>query len=266
MMNTMKKCVSFFACAAAALTLAPAAGAQVFNHLAIGAGAGTDRVSFELAAPLGKHVQVRAGFGTAFGIGVYSSDIDLQDFGIEIPETDYPGVSIDPASYKAPLNARLARNDARLLFNIYPSAKRGFHFTVGAYMGTPTLATLGVDASRLLAELEGSGIPQNEIDSRLSIDGKQVRFDDGMMNAGVGSALGFRPYVGLGFGRPVREDRRVTFSFDLGAIYQGRPEAWVEGKAGRISLIDEALWTDYPALESLSFWPTLNFHIFVKLF
>ena len=67
----------------AALALSASAGAQVFNHLALGIGAGTDGLSFELAAPLGRHVDLRAGYGTALGLIGYTAS------GISVPE--HPG-------------------------------------------------------------------------------------------------------------------------------------------------------------------------------
>ena len=95
----------------AALALSASAGAQVFNHLALGIGAGTDGISFELAAPLGHHVDLRAGYGTALGLIGYTAG------GISVPE--HPG-NPSGASVATPLKINLGMSDARLLFNIYP--------------------------------------------------------------------------------------------------------------------------------------------------
>ena len=32
------------------------------------------------------------------------------------------------------------------------------------------------------------------------------------------------PYIGIGWGNPLRQDSRWTFAFDLGLLYQGSPK------------------------------------------
>ena len=245
----MKKTV--FSALAAVLLLAPNAGAQVFNHLSLGVGAGTDRVSFELASPIGNHVQLRAGFGTAFGAKLYSGSIDMSDILDDNPLLAGQDLTSD-------FDLRLGRNDAHLLFNIYPFAKAGFHVTVGAYFGTPVLARLNVWNIPAEAELAG-----------LTVNDKPIKIENGTTNASLYSANSFRPYFGLGFGRAVRADRRVTFTTDLGALYQGPLGASIAGTAGDIELMSDEMWDELgvAGLKSvLGFCPTINFHLFVRLF
>lgn len=244
----------------AVLALSANAGAQVFNHLALGVGGGTDGLSFELAAPLGSHVQLRAGYGTALGLIGYT----VRD--VSIPE--HPA-GLGSPDVKVPLKINLGMNDARLLFNIYPG-RGGFHFTVGAYAGSSRYARGTM-----------SGMPSDYNTTGIEVDGYLVKAAGGQLQAalrapGLGTGtVGIKPYVGIGFGRAVPTDKRVSFTFDLGAQYQGKSGLWASGESltGRVQ---EVQFTEKDVREVtsvvdevskyLTFWPTLNFHLYVRLF
>ena len=253
----MKKILAF----SLALALSVTAGAQVFNHLALGLGVGTDGVGLELAAPLGSHVELRAGYGMALGLVGYTVK------GVSVPQN--PGNA--SASYtNIPLNIKLGMSDARLLFNFYPSATGTFHFTLGAYMGAQRFAR--ATATDLPADYNTVGF---------DVDGYLVKASGGVLGAylgapGLGSpAFAVKPYVGIGFGRAVNPDKRVSFVFDLGAAYQGKPGLWATGVGltGRLKdvqlpvkdLGDASTYIDKYA-GYLAFWPVLNFHFYVNLF
>ena len=254
----MKKAILF--CLAACLFSANA-GAQVFNHLSAGVALGTDGISIELAAPLGNHVDIRAGYGAALGlIGIKAADISM-------PE--HPGER-NSANVDVPLKIGLGMNDARLLFNIYPSASKGFHFTVGAYLGSPCFARGTL-----------TGMPSDYNTVGFDVDGYLVKAKDGKLVTELrapglgGDSFAVKPYVGIGFGRAVDPDKRVSFSFDLGAQYQGKAGLWADGEGvtGRIQKVqltqeqvkDVADVID-EAGKYTAFWPTLSFHLYVKLF
>ncbi len=253
----MKKFLSL--CIAAAFALSFNAGAQVFNHLALGIGAGTDGLDLELAAPLGSHVDVRAGYGMGFGL------IGVRTGGITLPE--HPG---NPASANAnvPLKLGFGMSDARLLFNIYPG-KGGFRFTVGAYMG----------ASRFVRGTF-TGMPADYNNVGIDVDGYLVKAKNGelaidLCASGIGShGFAVKPYVGIGYGRAVPRSI-VSFNVDLGVQYQGKPTAWArgEGLTGRVQDVQltskqldgmDKITEDYGRY--MTFWPTLSIHVYFKLF
>ena len=245
----------------AALLLSASAGAQVFNHLSVGAGVGTDGLSLEVAAPLGKYVDVRAGYGTAVGLIGYT----VKD--LSVPE--HPGA---PHSNEAsvPLRISLGMSDARLLFNLYPSAEKGFHFTLGALFGSP--AFVRGTLSNLPADYNTVGF---------DVDGYLVKAKNGVLATELcapglgGSGFAVKPYVGIGFGRAVPTSSRVSFSFDLGAAYQGQMGLWAEGESitGRVEKVqltekqiedlDEVI---EEAGKYAAFWPVLSFRLYVRLF
>lgn len=253
----MKKILAF----SLALVLSVTAGAQVFNHLALGLGVGTDGLGLELASPLGSHVELRAGYGMALGLVGYT----IKD--VSVPQ--HPG-NASGGYANVPLTIKPGMSDARLLFNFYPSATGTFHFTVGAYMGAQRFVR--ASASNLPGDYNTAGI---------EVDGYLVKASGGVLNAYLGApglggpTFAVKPYVGVGFGRAVNPGKRVSFVFDLGAQYQGKPGLWGtgEGLTGRIKDVQipaDALGDASSVVDDygkyLAFWPTLSFHLYVTLF
>lgn len=250
----MKKLLSFGV--AALLAFSVNAGAQVFNHLSVGVGLGTDGLSVELASPLGSHVDVRAGYGMGLGLIGYT----IKDFTVPEPAT---GNNVN-----APLKLGFGMSDARLLFNIYPG-KSAFHFTVGAYLGSPRFLRGTI-----------SGMPSAYNTAGIEVDGYLVRAKNGSLDVNLcapglgGSGFAVKPYVGIGYGRAVPTAKAVSFSVDLGAQYQGAPGVWAEGVGltGRTKSVQitknelEAVGKIDEYGKYMMFWPTLTFHLYVKLF
>ncbi len=233
------------------------AGAQ---HMSLGAGFGTDGVTVELNTSIGRYVHLRAGYGKAFGIinGKISN----------IPVPLHPG-NPDRGSVTVPMKLQLGMNEGHLLFNIHPG-DCAFHFTVGTYLGNASF--LNGTLSYLPADYNTAGI---------NVDGYLVKAQDGVLKGalyapGFGKgAFAVKPYLGIGFGRVVRENRRMSFSIDLGAQYLGKPTLWGlgEGLTGRTKMVqlpEDALgdfsdktrqFTRY-----LVVWPTISAHFYVRLF
>lgn len=233
------------------------------QHLALGAGVGTDGVSVELAAPLGNYVQVRAGYGFATGL------VGVNLKGVSVPV--HPGFP-NGTTTAVPLNIKLGANEGRLLFSFHPGGG-GFHITAGVHMG-----------SSVCARATLTNLPSDYNIAGLNVDNYLVRAHNGELAVslcapGFGNhAFAVKPYAGIGFGRAVG-DGRVGFSVDLGAQYQGRPAFWAKGESltGRIHDVQisneflENMIPDFSAkyekyTKWLAFWPTLSAHLFVKLF
>ena len=247
-----------------AALLCTCAAAQSFDHLALGVGTGLDGTSFELAAPMGKHVQLRIGYGTAFGLGyTFEGNNSL----VSVPQ--HPADENSPY-VNVPTKLSFARNDARVLFNIYPGKRATFHFTFGAYLGAGSffkgvIKDLPADYDTIGLEMGGYTVKSinNEIRAELRA-------------FGLGSqGFAILPYAGLGFGRPAREDKRVTFSFDLGAAYQGLPSLWARSvKADGTRAYVDVSKNDIADISEvrdeygkyLNFWPVINFHLYFRLF
>lgn len=78
------------------------------------------------------------------------------------------------------------------------------------------------------------------------------------------------PYVGIGYGNPVKRDRRFTFSVDLGVLFTGSPEVDLNATGPATSLIDASVLNDAiereeddveDDLDGLSIYPVLTLGI-----
>ncbi len=256
----MKKLIVFLLLSSAVLN----AAAQNTHHLSIGAGTGLDATSFEVATNLGNHVQVRLGYGTAFGAGYTLKGPDS----IFVPADP---TKEDSEQINLPFRFSFARNDLRILFNLYPSGNSVFHFTLGAYLGRGSFFKGVIKDFPAVYDSAGWDVGGGHIVKPIN---HNIRME--LRAFGIG-APGFAvlPYAGLGFGRPVRDNKRVTFSFDMGAAYQGTPSLWARSvtAGGKRSYVDitnndeieiQDVIDDYG--KYLNFWPVINFHLYVKLF
>lgn len=82
------------------------------------------------------------------------------------------------------------------------------------------------------------------------------------------------PYVGLGYGNAAGEKHRVTFLFDLGAIYGGNPQVSLTARCGSgisptlCAQLQSDLQTEINDMEndagSLKWYPVVNFGIGIR--
>lgn len=196
-----------------------------FNHLSIGVGlVGTDGEGIQVAAPIGSYVQMRAGFTTQAldlalvnlatknipevgGISPFKKTVDM---GIE-----YNEIKID----KLDIEARAKSTNMQLLFDIFPGKNTSFHFTVGAYLSLNPTGLVNASAKPIRNDgksvFPGTKPYDTELYGITSDPSGNFLLDLQWTNKV------FRPYVGIGFGRPVSLDRRVGVNFDMGIAYLG---------------------------------------------
>lgn len=236
------------------------AGAQVFNHLALGPGVGTDGVSLELAAPIGSRVILRAGYGA--GLPFIGHTVQR----VAIPE--HPGNAASE-NVQVPLSLSLGMSDGRLLVSVYPFSRNHFHITAGLYMGS----------SRMLCG-SLSDMPEDYDVVGLDVDGYLVKAHDGVLTAslcspGIGTYdFSVRPYLGVGYGRPVREGSRISYSVDTGLQFLGKSGLYAngEGLTGRVKPVPisgdqlAALGSFDKYMKYAVLWPTISFHLYFRLF
>ena len=238
-------------------------GAQVADRFSVGIGTGLDGTSLEMGTRLDSHVQVRVGYGTALGVGYTLKD----DNGIRVPQ--HPAVDDSP-EVDVPMKLSFARNDARVLFNFYPGKRSTFHFTLGAYVGRGSF--FKGEVKNLPDDYNSIGLEMGDYTVKAINNTLRVE----LRAFGLGSpGFAVLPYAGLGFGRPVREDKRVTFSFDLGAAYQGEPSLWArsvksDGSRAYVDVSNNDLIDISEVVDEygqyMNFWPVINFHLYFRIF
>lgn len=199
---------------------------MIFNHLSAGLSVGLDGVGGHIAAPIGRHFSVRAGYTfiptyntTIMDIPVLGNQIDAEDLKFTINEGEASQRVIDLS--KVEFGLTLNNFGPHLLFDIYPGKKSGFHFTLGAVMAQHE------NFLQTTADLSGQLQP-NEYAS-LGISYKNIpditTDENGILHLDLRTNK-IHPYAGIGFGRPLNMRHRVSVNFDLGVVYLGKAEVY----------------------------------------
>lgn len=251
----MKKLYTFIILAAALAVLPSfSASAQYFDHLALGLSVGVDGFGLELAAPIGGQFQMRAGYACLPPMWKPHKVFHLA------PKPDHEEVDVD-------IEAFVLFHNANLLFDWHPAGK-GFFFTVGAYAGPSKVMTLRNRKPFLDEEDWGS--------AGIVLGNTMVTSDDkGEVRAEL-KVWPVRPYVGFGYGTPVKADKRVGFNVELGTCFTGGYKAYVTGKdlntgdSGMVRVTSEGLNNEDKGLvDKMGKFPILPMFkagIFVRLF
>lgn len=214
----------------------PKVDKQIFNHLAAGVpitmpllpqGIGV----IELATTLTPIIQLRLGYTQPILplVTFYFDDINkiLGLFKTQLPSSvDYNGTVINLTNSKLNLDTNLG--GINFLVDVFPGKKTPFHFTFGLYFN-PTcmdhLLEANLDLSSSLKDAGFNPNKYNEVYFGFNEDDPRFRISPnraGVLKVGI-NTLPVHPYVGIGFGRAIRPDRRVCVSFDMGVIYMGSP-------------------------------------------
>lgn len=198
----------------------------IFNHLSAGVSVGLDGVGAHLAAPIGRHFGVRAGYTfipsyntTILDLPFIGSQIDAEDLKFTINEGEPSQRDIDLS--KVDFGLTLNNFGPHLLVDLYPGKKSGFHFTLGAVMAQDKhfLSTT--------ADLSGQLQPNEYASLGISYKGiPDITTDEnGILHLDLRSNS-IHPYAGIGFGRPLNMRHRVSVNFDLGIVYLGKAEVY----------------------------------------
>jgi len=219
---------------------------KVFDHLAIGAEVGVTGWGFEVASPLTHYVTLRTGFTTLPRFHI-STDINY---------------TVKGNKENVDIRGNVKMSDYKLLADIYPFKHSSFHITGGFYAGRPDLVTI-FNTEKLVIDA----------DEGLEIGGVFIHPDDeGIVKMKL-QTKSFKPYVGLGFGRPISSKHKVGVAFDLGVMFWGKPalkvyspdeEGWV--RLHKNDVEDKDLHDVLKIIDRIAIYPALNFRIYYNVF
>ena len=277
----MKRILIVLFCGLSAFTDALAQedeASKAFQHLSVGVEfLSTTGFGIELAAPINSHLAVRGGitmlplsFNSPIEVTIADAIISKMDVAMQDP-----AVASELASRKLPNNPRNICNEVdgraslglingKLLVDFYPSKKGSFHLTGGLFIGPGNLVKIegkmqeAYDVLQVM-DKHGHKFFNDEFIKNSKIAGKDLMNIDGSL--GINSV---KPYLGIGFGRAV-PNRRVSFSTELGAFYQGSPTLGSDN-ANIQRLIDDNLGDIAGLLKKLSIYPVFSLKLYVKLF
>lgn len=157
----------------------------------LGLKATTNGVGFELIKGFGERLNIRLGYST---LNIpYSMEMEMEGFEVGA-------------------DANLGFGGANLLLDYY-LVKNVIHVTVGGVYNTMQ-HTVGIQT---LSEFPYGDImvPADEV---------------GSIQATLSPGLKVSPYAALGFGNTLSRKHRVSFNFELGAMYHGNPQLSLTGE------------------------------------
>lgn len=222
----MKKTIAIIAALAVSFfSVTGFAQDKAFSHLSLGPSIGTDGIGIELGTNLGRQVQMRAGYSFYIPITLKMNLTSLaSSFG--------SGTSRDLSN--VPVNfAPLAGGAGNILFDFFPSRNSVFHITAGAFIHGGNVLKAKADLTNVLRKDEYGtlAIGMNK-DAMISSDEKGMAYVD----AKVWPVM---PYVGIGFGRAIHPEKKVSVNFDLGVSIWGSPYVQSYNYVGYVSGFDK---------------------------
>lgn len=294
----MKKTFSLLTALVLGCGLAFGQEVPFIKHISLGIGLlGTDGNSIVVAAPVNDYVQVRAGFTTNVGTFAIGNAVAKRfpEVGGITPFQKTMDVNINQSGIKIDkldLAATIHSNNLELLCDLFPGRNTGFHFTVGAYFNLAPKGLVRVNATP--RRDDGQSVfpdaPNKSEIYNITADA------NGTFHANLqyGCKV-IRPYVGIGFGRPVSVKHRVGVNFDMGFAYLGGAKLvsynYFKDPAKPVTVnIDEAYLdtiakdnpdakdqidnikgymakaNEFPYFFATKFYPILKLSIFVRLF
>ncbi|MCM1300834.1 MAG: hypothetical protein NC250_00120 [Alistipes senegalensis] len=233
-----------------------------FSNFAVGVSAGTTGIGASVATPLCRHVYLRAGFTTAPVSAKFTyDDFDFNDLVSGLPEVS-PSVADRLNSVELQLKGKLQMNSGHVLFDIVPF-RRGtssFFISAGLYFGSGKLVTVsGRFDDATMKTLKDCGIDITQVPVEIA-DVEVMTNADGSVSADL-KVKSVKPYVGLGFGRPIPRGR-VGFRFELGALFHGNPEVVSKNI---MTENNKELNDVNKFLKDFKVYPQLNFQVTVRL-
>ncbi len=212
-------------------TEAPKEDKQIFNHIAAGIPIDfpilPDGIGIiEIATTCTPYLQFRLGYSLSLldvMPGITINEISALASQVA-PGTNITKINIGDSKFEFGTNI----GGLKLLMDVFPGKRTGFHFTFGAFVNPGNADHIFEINGNLSGALKDAGFTPgkfNEVYFGFNDDDPKFRISpskDGIISAGI-VAWPVRPYVGIGFGRAVRPDKRVCVTFDMGAFFWGKP-------------------------------------------
>lgn len=218
-----------------------------FNSLGVGLSASTTGIGVDLATPIGNYLTMRVGVNFMPNI-TFDTDVDAD-------------ITSGGNVYQREINVggELKRTTGEILFNVYPFRHLGLFACVGASFGGNTLAKINGHSDELAQDIANGSQAGIEIgDYVLPVD------ENGNISGGL-RTNGFRPYIGLGWGRAV-PSKLLNFMFELGVQFHGTPEVYTN--YGNLDILNETSGdnTFNDIIDKLTVYPVIKFRLAGKIF
>ena len=296
----MKK---LFAIATLGLLSFSAAHAQendkmLFNHLAVGITTGTPGlIGFDIATTCTPYLQIRAGlaimpkfkYNTDIHVNANEYNNKINDMYTELSKYGKQGMMENPdgtrwsVAEQYAVQGKMSFTNGKFLIDIFPFKSTGFPFfiTVGAYFGGRDIVSVYNKDDGALAIVnkandviaEYNKVPGvTKVNSIAATVGEYTNLGpdvNGNVRFDV-KVSGFKPYLGIGFGRPFPRKKRIGFSAEIGCMFWRTPVVTFTGndsfEIDRVKAGKENVGKAIDIVSKFSAWPCLNFRLTGKIF
>lgn len=223
----------------------------VFKHLGVGVGAGTNGISVELSTPVTRWIQLRAGLSMMPNFKLNTSaDIDYNIKGSQFNYNDGKPTSLD-------LEGAFGRTQGSIIVNLYPLPWGSFYVAGGLYFGGNKLLKVKGHSDELM-NVQNAGVEIG--DYTIPVD------EHGNVRGGL-KVNNVRPYLGIGWGRAV-PNNRINFGIELGVQFMGSPKLYTDGNDDIIKSINNGDGDNdiQKIMDKVKVWPVLTFKLSGRIF
>lgn len=274
------------------------------QQLGIGVGVGTTGIVIDASTTLNRWLGVRAGINIVPNIKV-NTDLDLGTQGLneDFQDMTRRAEAINAAAGRTIIDlsglpnglpnsmdvqGKLSNTTFHFLVDVYPFKSSSFHATTGFYIGGKELVSVYNREDGFLkpitqwneAVLHPNTLPaaaQQYVENQSIIGAELGDYfitpdpaDEGNTKATI-EVSGFRPYLGIGFGRAVPRHARFACQFDMGVQFWGSPKVYAPTYDKNTKTYQRQQLTDDHAggdggdvlkvISKISVYPTLNFRL-----
>lgn len=295
-----------------ALMISVSAFAQgAFSHMSLGLEVGTTGAGIQMTVPIvSNHLNLSLGYNYLGFPYKTTSSFSTANLASSVSEINSEVASANQklAPYGEHLNttfqtqfpqrtnldivARARMSTVKALFEIYPSAKSGFHITAGAYIGiSPNMIDVEVAAdesfwrnvdsferelnslrtevnalkAKYPAEVGDVDIPSVPNELKVNMGNNTYKVNrGGTLKAGM-KIMQVRPYLGVGIGKSI-PDGHWAFVGELGAWYHGKPKLVSDNQVAYDASATTVNTDIIGKLEKFPVWPVLTFKVLYKIF
>ncbi|MCM1162961.1 MAG: hypothetical protein NC339_01725 [Muribaculaceae bacterium] len=227
-------------------TTASAQRPNIARHLGVDVGVGLTGISVEASTPITQFVQARLGVSIMPGINFH---VDSEvEYTTPLGNTEATDIELDGS---------LKRVQGSLIFNVYPFGNRlPLFLAVGGYIG-------GKD----VVGIKGYAPETAGMDAFVEVGDYQLPLDATGHAKGALRVSNFRPYIGIGTGRPCPLGR-VNFMWELGVQFQKKPYLYDDINKQKIDFASVMGEDDtfQKIMDKLTVYPVLKFTLSGRLF
>ena len=239
-----------------------------FNSLSVGASVGTTGLGIDVATPIGSHLALRAGVTLMPGFS-YSDEVDVlipaSSLGYVVGFGSLPGLGEVPSSME--VKGSMQRVAGEVILNFYPFKRSSFFLSGGAILGGGKLLKIeghSDEVEKYMQYMTNSRAVKR-LPCGIGVGNYVIPVDRNGNVSGSIKVASVRPYVGLGFGRIVPQNKRLGFLFELGVQFHGTPEACTDYSV--IDHLQKEADNDFTEiLNKVTVYPVMRFRLCGKIF